>query len=281
MLKHMNPQASATSRFPQVLHAIWYQSADKVPPHYQAAALKLRAMNPTWAYQVWDDTSMQANCAMVSQACLDKYLSFPFMHQKIDLGRYVAVYLYGGLSVDMDVDSIKPLDTLPVEDGKSLIVSNVPVTEWETYVISFGARNTLFNNAMILAQPQHPQMLRLINYIVQRPTVAPAPFPWNVMFQKVYQIMHTTGPLVFTEGLSSGDTSTMQVLSNVYFEPCYGRDVHCQIDDRTVLFHQHAASWFPAWFVGVSMTFSAVRPFLPILFLVLVIVIAKFIYRRK
>lgn len=256
---------------PQIIHQVWFQGEDAVPSNYAQAARKLRDMNPDWQYILWTDATLQDACARVGPEVLARYRSFPHMHQKIDLGRYVALYLNGGISIDMDVDAIRPLSALPPLTA-DLVVSNVPVKAWENYAFSFGARTRIYNNATVLATPNHPALRALIDDIVDGRDMLTGPMAalGKGLFGQVWDIQHTTGPLAFSNSLDrSGEK--FQVLDNVYVEPCYGRDMHCAPDPRTVLFHRHAATWFPPFFVKLSELFYFLRPVLPLLLLLLVV----------
>jgi len=263
---------------PRTIHSIWFQGEQVIPAKYQADRAALRAMNPGWAYKLWDDTSLQAACREFDRVypgseSWAKYVGFELMHQKIDFGRYVVLALYGGMSIDMDVVPIRPLDATPGldHDGVQVIVSGVPLRHsFEEYMFTFGEMTGLYNNAMILAVPRAALMVQLVRDVIATPP--------SDAFLVVNRIQWTTGPLTFTRSLKrsqsqSRDDKALLVLDNKYFEPCFGGDVHCALPPDAILYHNHAQTWVPAWIVNAGWLYYALKPFL-----LPVVVLAAFVW---
>lgn len=249
---------------PRILHQIWFQGVHAVPEKYRANSAKLKALNPEWRYMLWDDGSLREQCQLLGDAVLATYSGFEHMHQKIDFGRYVVVFRYGGASIDMDVDAIRPLRSLGDLDGCDLVVSTAPLSKLEVLAYSWGRFVVLLNNATILARAQSPYILRLIRDIVGTP-----PTSWS---GKMYAIQWSTGPFIFTQSLSASfhtlGRSKVLVTAPEVFEPCYSHDPGCTPSPESILDHQHATSWVDNNLIFVSTGYYVIKPYLPLVVLV-------------
>ena len=261
-------------RIPKIIHQIWFQGADHIPANFRKNSDKLQVMNGKWHYMLWDDCTLRRECQSISRSVVAKYDSFKHMHQKIDFGRYVVLYRYGGVSIDMDVKPLRPLDSIPSLANSHFIACAAPLNRFELTMYSGGYFDTIVNNAMILTTPGSVFLSELISAIVSARTRA-----WG----KMYQIQWTTGPFIFTQSLRQsigrhGDEG-VTILPSWVFEPCYSHDPNCKVDGRAILDHQHATSWVSGGLINVSTIYFTVKPAIPwILFFVLLCL--TFWYRR-
>ena len=74
-------------------------------------------MNPNWEHKTWDESQLRAACEEVGPACATRFDAYEHFMQKVDFGRYVILYLYGGVIVDCDMEAKKPLDEVPDIDA--------------------------------------------------------------------------------------------------------------------------------------------------------------------
>ena len=72
---------------------------------------------------VWDETSLRDECRKLFPAVLAKFDSLPYLVQKVDFGRLVILYAYGGITVDTDMKSLNAIDTTPKINSAEVIVS--------------------------------------------------------------------------------------------------------------------------------------------------------------
>ena len=248
---------------PRIIHQIWYQGADQVPSRYHQNTIKLRQLNPEWQYMIWDNISIRQQCVRLGPSVVQSYDEFEHMHQKVDFGRYVVLFLFGGMSVDMDVAALLPLNDTPGINSYDLIVSETPLSSIEVFFYSFGRFTSLINNAMILCIPSSPHIKHLINKVVNHRK------SWRTL-GKMYAIQWSTGPFQITESLQESGDAGVKVLPYQYFEPCYSNNPHCRPDGISILDHQHATSWVDDRLIRFSKGYYSVKPHLPIiLFLVL------------
>lgn len=213
---------------PKITHQIWFQGWDKLPEKFHGNVSLLRELNPNYEHKTWDEHSLRAECRIYSEACAQKFDSLEHMIMKIDLGRYVVLHNYGGISVDTDMKPLKPLDTLPFMDNppKGFMISKsaMPLIDY-------------VNNGILICKPYHPIMRNIIDHIVTDPHKD------ENYISKEFYIHNTTGP-VFMDRIIRKFKGDIHVIDNHYFEPCLSTDPYCKVSPLTILDHQHELSWF-------------------------------------
>lgn len=250
---------------PRHIHQIWFQGADAVPRRYQRTVAALKRMNPGWTHTVWDDGSLRDVCHELGFGRV--YDAYTVMHQKIDFGRYCVLYKHGGVSLDMDVDVLRPLDALPLDTFDTVAVSKMPLNWFEARCAN-KMRGYMLNNATILSPARDP-LLRALIVAIARNRADPTKSHWK-------QIDATTGPSAFNDALW---TLPVIVMDSAFFEPCIAHNTHCAPTDAAIVYHQHHSSW-NADGVPYFRWYYAVRPyFLPLLLLVIAFYSLRF--RRK
>ena len=187
-------------------------------------------MNPGWEYTLWTDDTLYDSCREVGEAVAERYRSFSLMHQKVDLGRFAVLYLFGGVSVDMDTVSLRPLEETPHIEARDFILSRSPVPTWQLFILSGGRLTAAVNNATFLCVPGSRLMRKII-----WSAIAPKPPAWWSTF---YVIQWTTGPYCVTETLQ-GEANVCR-LPPRYFELD-------RFHPEAILSHYHTNSWVPAW----------------------------------
>ena len=242
---------------PRTIHLIWFQGADQIPPKYLANIQRLRNLNPGWSIQVWSDAGLRAAAAALG---VDRaYDAATVMHQKIDLGRYCVLYIHGGITIDMDTWALRPLDTLPqLRTLDRLAASEAATNSLESalatmrcvHVAGAAGLCSLINNACLLAPPQDPALMHVIQACSQK--LLDPPSSWSTEFL----VNDTTGPWRVTKAIHQLPAGAVTILPNAYFEPCVGSDPYCVPPPQAILSHQHDNTWlssglkafFPVWY---------------------------------
>lgn len=217
---------------PRIIHQIWYQSWNNLPEKYAANVKSVQDKNPGWQYRQWDESTIGAVINSLGQEYVDKFNKFKFLHQKIDFARYAILYLYGGVSVDVDAVALKSFDNIPDLSTSNLIVSK-------------NSTNQFINNATIFASVKNDFLKSLLDGITSD--------------CKAYQsqsmcITSTTGPVAFNDFLKKY-TGDITVLPNYYLEPCSGHNNYCELNPLSILDHQHEGTWLSGFELG-CMRFS-------------------------
>jgi mannosyltransferase OCH1-like enzyme len=205
------------------------QGADRIPAKFIPFVTQTKSHHPTWRYILWDELSI-LNFIKPNALLFDTYYKFEYLHQKIDFARYVIMYIYGGVFVDMDAYAIKPLDPL--------------LTQYESYPLIISAINRgyierlvtpVVNNAIIISKPGSKALLKLINTIISNPKC-------KQYQSKFYCIQRTTGPYAFWDALEPfKNTPELLILEPDYLEPCVS--TVCNETENTYIKHEHEMSW--------------------------------------
>jgi hypothetical protein len=148
---------------PKIIHQIWLGAP--VPPEWAATAESWRRFHPGWEYRFWSDAEsrpfVEANCPEF----LGVYDSLSYPVQRSDVLRYLLLHRVGGVYADMDVECLRPIDSL-LEKGGALVVM-----EPGAHAAERGIRPYL-SNAFIASTPRHPMMGTLLQTLTEESTRA-------------------------------------------------------------------------------------------------------------
>ena len=225
----------------KIIHQIWFQGEKNIPEKYQLYIESIKKHNKEFNYIVWDDKSLQELARKYSNRCYDVYINYTFMHQKIDLGRYLALYFYGGISIDMDIYCTINLSTIyeKIDQKYEIVVNKILPSSLFYYL--YNASTTIINNAVIISFQSKSIILQdLINEILTKTC--------NKDDSSFFCIQKTTGPRLFNEIilkhknvliLEHGllETSCMDTLKK-----CLSNNKH-----KPSLYHIYDNSWMPKY----------------------------------
>jgi len=251
---------------PKVTHQIWFQGWHNLPEKYREDTEKLSILNPNWEHMKWDEEGLRTECRAFSPEALIKFDEFDKMIQKVDFGRYIVLYNYGGVSVDCDAECLRPLEKVPGLDRYDLILSKNPLNRIENKVASFGfSKNmVMVNNATICCSKEHPLIKQFIEFLIKNES-------WNE--DRVIDTQLKTGPLItsifFNKYL---DDQEMSILDHEIFEP-WG-----SVTKRTVLNHRCEQSWTGLAALPVIF-YKTVRNNLVFILVFIIVVLAFFLIR--
>lgn len=139
--------------------------SSKYKPHIQS----IQNLNPDFQYMFFNDENIVHFFKTHYPEYYDTYQSLPVLIQRIDFFRYVAIYHYGGIYLDLDMTGLKSFDdeflnhscVFPVDEYifKSM-------AKWSRYhpFLKEGCPFLLGQYAFA-AEPRHPFLLHLINNI--------------------------------------------------------------------------------------------------------------------
>ncbi len=208
----------------------------------------------------WDEQSLRRECELLGKPYVEKFDSIPLMIMKVDYGRYVVLYRYGGISVDMDMKPIRPLKETPGLDTEEMIVSKLPNPVGYTGYL---------NNAMFAVRPRCP----IIKEMIDKCTVSTKK-PEDYLNKELY-LNNETGP-EFVNRCLTPYKKRIKILDSEYFEPCYSVDPLCEKTPKTILEHKHTMSWIDKGYHWIFKLLFIVYRFLPILLIVAFVWIAMY-----
>lgn len=244
---------------PKVTHQVWIQGWDQIPEKFHSNVNRLREMNPTWKHRTWDHARLRKACEEYGPECVAKFDSYEHFIQQVDFGRYVVLYLYGGITVDCDMLAIRPLDNIPKLESSKLIVSRANRTLLETTVTTMGhiANNRWFiNNAFIAAEQRNPDIKRLIESCIADRTKQ------EDYMSQAYFVSNTTGPIRFSMTLKD---SPMTILYSDVIESEYE-------NEKAIFIHEHELSWTEPGLASIFKLYLLIQNY-KILFIHLILII--------
>jgi len=217
---------------PKITHQIWMQGWETLPENFQMNVDRLHEVNPDYQHMKWDEKSLRTECQKYSAACLEKFDSFEYLHSKVDLGRYVVLYNYGGISVDTDMVAMRPIRYTPHINTDDFLISQ------QTFPYNLLG---LKNNALIICTQKNYIIKDAIETIIGD-TRTPADFTL-----KEFYVDRTTGP-IFIGNIVDSYKHNVVVLDYKYYEPCSTSDTSCKLSSETIMDHRHELSWVSTWY---------------------------------
>lgn len=249
---------------PKIIHQLWLQGENKIPNKFKEDIIKIKELHQKWKYYIWDENKI-LNMIKDNKYIKNKYLSFKFLHQKVDFIKIVILYYFGGIFIDIDAEVIKPLDSLFQKyNNYDLIISFIATAN------NYDIKNILiceklkdcYNNGIIISKPKADILKYLYLNFDNK---------CKININKSLCISQTTGPLKFNKLINNyKGTSKILILDNSYLEPCI-MDI-CNINDNTYIKHKHNLSWLHPFFVKIINLYYKYKKYL-IFFLILCIYI--------
>lgn len=239
---------------PKLIHQIWFQGKVNAPEYLIEHHNLWLQKHPNYRFIFWDQSSIENLINDIDTPDLiwikDTYFSFKLLIQKIDFAKYIILYVYGGIYLDLDIKCLKSLDNLLQSKdltNKNIILSSLTYDFGQRVIIFLsGHFNTsnLVNNGIIMAAPKHPFILDLMIRVNKSKNNY-----YKYVNNSLY-IFYSTGPIVLSKTVSkyinNPDTpNDIHILDQSYFEAC---DVHtvkrnCKVPENAIGLHIYEGSW--------------------------------------
>ena len=149
---------------PEIIHQIWSGIEEPLPDLFRKLGETWQAHYPNWRYEYWDNDRMNRFVKTFYPEYRDAFQRYPYHIQRWDAIRYLILYKTGGMYVDFDYESLKPIDELL--KGKSCCFAMEPESHRKIF-----NRDIIFNNALMAAVPGHPFMQKIIKRVFSEETV--------------------------------------------------------------------------------------------------------------
>jgi len=179
---------------PKIIHQTWKTTT--IPEKWKQAADSCKQLHPDFQYILWTDQAMDSFVKQEYPVFYKTYTAYAYHIQRCDAFRYLVLYKYGGVYMDLDMICNKKLDDLlqhEVVIAPSINVGNV------------------FTNSFFMSVPQHPFFKYCIDQL-------PAHKDTYQYFGKHNHVMSSTGPLFLTNRLKEyGKIKKGRFLSNGEF----------------------------------------------------------------
>ena len=171
-------------KIPQIIHQI-YEDLAGPPPSLVEISQSWKELNPDWKYRFWNKNDIETFLKTYYPEFIPAYNAFSHNVQRWDAIRYLILYKFGGLYVDMDyecTENITPIlcnteCAMGLEPEAHAVRIHVP------YIVG---------NAFMATVPEHPYFKELIDAVFYDNTKA------GTYTDSVELILNTTGPFLTT-----------------------------------------------------------------------------------
>jgi inositol phosphorylceramide mannosyltransferase catalytic subunit len=196
-----------------MIHQTWKTSV--LPVNLTKFQISWRKYNPGIEYHYYDDDDCLTVVRDEFPQYLDAYLSFPQAIQRADLFRYLIVYRYGGLYVDIDMECLRPFDRFFQLTGMMLSVET-GVTGTRQTELGY-RRPWQIANCIFAAEPGHWFMEQVIQETVRMS---------STQVVSDIDVENTTGPRMLTRlfySLPPEERARISVLKPIFWmaPTCY------------------------------------------------------------
>jgi mannosyltransferase OCH1-like enzyme len=158
---------------PKIIHQTW--KILDVPDEWKEAVESCKNQHKDYKHIIWSDEMMENFVKKEYPDFYNVYMAYPYDIQRCDAFRYLVLYKYGGIYLDMDIICKKKLSDLLNYD----------------IVFTYSPNVSCFTNSFFMVLPNHPFIKfcidNLPNYVKS-----------YYYFGKHLHVMNSTGPYFLT-----------------------------------------------------------------------------------
>ena len=154
---------------PKIIHQTWKNKT--IPEAWKEAVESVKEKHKNYKYILWTDESMKQFVKKEFPDFYKTYNAYEHHIQRCDAFRFLVLYVYGGIYIDMDIMSKKSLN---------------PLLKYDIVFVKQPYDNS-FTNAFIACIPSHPFIQYCINKL-------PEYKDSYSFFGKHVHVMNSTGP---------------------------------------------------------------------------------------
>lgn len=196
----------------------------EIPEHYKNFVNKIKKMNPKCNYMFFDDEDIIHFMKSTTPEYYETFLKLTGKIQQIDFFRYVAIYYYGGMYLDLDIDIVCGFDDIDLE--KCIFPIEVK-NAGDELLASQSA--PLVGNYAFYAPKGHPFLKNIIDNIVKQripdEIILDAQKNHTDDSRDVY-VYYRTGPILVSQtyvDFGLADDSVMLIAPDPYMDNCFGK----------------------------------------------------------
>lgn len=273
--------------FPKNIFIVWYQGYDAIPKNiFKQNLNNWQLLNPNWNVKLLDNNDLIKSCKKYSKKCLETYNSFKLLHMKIDFARYVHLYLYGGIYIDMDCYAFRSLEHSDIifnlinnyehnpKYTHLLGLSTLNLDPFESFI--FCGSTKCINNAIMLANQKNSCLKKLIDNII----LNNSPQFISNYINNYSNIQNITGPLMLNKFIQNYSTNYLNEI--IYYFPSYVFEPNIpfglsDITDFTIAIHKFEMSWISNDLKNIMSLYFKIKPNL----IIIIIIILIFFLKKK
>lgn len=182
--------------------------------HGQESVIK---MNKTWKYYLLNDHDNLQVVTRYFPWFRDTYINFPYNIQRADAIRYMLLYLYGGVYLDLDYECLRPFDDISIPEGKEIVL-----------IKSINNTHSITNSFMWSLKPNNDfwmQCLQDINNIKTKTYLG-----------KHLAVYITTGPFMLHRNFNSyKNNNTIDVRTDIVLPCNVCKKYECSVDNQNYI----------------------------------------------
>jgi mannosyltransferase OCH1-like enzyme len=200
-----------------------------VPAYYQGMVNKIKTMNPDCNYMFFDDDRIIEFIKTCMPEYFETFTNLPGKIQQIDFFRYLAVYYYGGVYVDLDFEAVWSFKDFI--DVKTSCIFPVELKNPEDEILK-KQNSCLIGNYAFYSPKGHPFLKTIIDNIVKQrisnQLIESAQQTCTDDKRDVY-VYYRTGPILVTQSYIDYSQTNNDVNDVLLVEPtpyqdnCFGR----------------------------------------------------------
>jgi mannosyltransferase OCH1-like enzyme len=169
---HSKYKISDDVKIPKIIMQTWKDY--DIPYKWRESPQSIKDHMPGWTHVLMTDADNDKFCQTHFPDFWPYFKNFKHGIQRADAIRYMWLYVYGGLYMDLDIVIVKPLDDLFYEDVN-------------LYLCASGNVGSFLTNSFMASKPRCKLWLNMIEHMKKD---APA-WAWG----KHMNVMNTTGPI--------------------------------------------------------------------------------------
>lgn len=206
-------------KIPKIIHQVYdYRDGRNIPKQLLEISSTWKVNQPDWEYNFWDHHKIDAFLKEYYPHYNSRYFRFKFPVQRWDSIRYLIVYHYGGMYVDMDYESLEPIEGL-LADAECFFGS-----EPEDHKPA--GMSVYLGNSFFGSRRHHPFLQLLVNRCFESPVK-------TFESDKMRYVLETTGPGMVSKMYNSlADKSNIRILPAEYVAPWSLNEARLMVSGR-------------------------------------------------
>lgn len=200
-----------------------------VPAYYQSLVQKIKTMNPQWNYMFFDDADIIEFIKTKTPEYYETFSNLSGKIQQIDFFRYLAVYYYGGVYVDLDFEAVWSFKDFI--DVKTSCIFPIELKHPADDLLK-QQNSCLVGNYAFYSPKGHPFLKTIIDNIVEQRIsnhiIECAQKTCTDDKRDVY-VYYRTGPILVTQSYidySEKNNDVVLAEPSPYQDNCFGRYGH-------------------------------------------------------
>jgi inositol phosphorylceramide mannosyltransferase catalytic subunit len=146
-------------------------------------------LNPDWTFMLWTDETIRDLVEMFFPSHLETFQSYDHKMKRVDASRYMILYRYGGVYIDLDMTCLRPFHSDLFRYPNTFYTAR-QVTENQ---LPYAQRCA---NAFMASEPQNPFLKKLLDRLSSTTKL---------------HVVEATGPLFLTSLIDSEANSSLHV----------------------------------------------------------------------